>query len=588
MDVCTGAGPFSLRKSFCLNPSLLGGLVLAIALLPNPVHCQLVINEFLPDPAGTDGGREFVELFNAGTEAFDLEPVELQFANGSVGADWVTRWRGAGYGILAAGSRFLIVDRNWLGEVAGQAEVYLGLQNGPDAIRLVAGAVVLDMVGYGPLTDAELFEGAPVPVPAGRALARKPDGADTQHNATDLAAADATPGARNFLPYSLALDEQEFDPPLLARPGDAMRVTLVLRNDGTEDLPGGPCQLVYEGGEVPAWWDATAPDGERTLVFVARPTVRGLVPMTWQYIVPGVGDTLRRPVGRVQVGAGALRLQEVMPAPDQGQGEWVELQWFGNEPVDLTGYALRDEDGSWVALPPMTLGPGQLMVAAEDSAGLMDWWLANRLAGAAACADSDQPPLVVDPAGWPSLNNSPPDSRLHADRVYLADPQGVVIDAVAWGGTDHELPDRGLSLERIAAEPVNPGAAHWMVSTSLAGSTPGCTNSVASVSDDSAAGEALKVTPSILDRVTGPTAVHLTFGLVDNEVSWEVAVFNLWGDEVRNFGGDVRGAGPRDLIWDGRDNSGREVGAGAYIAWLEVRGLDESVLRREKIVLVVR
>ena len=591
MGVCAGTGISPSQKSWrAKSLAPLPGLTLLWALLRMPLSVQagLVINEFLPDPAGTDGGREFVELMNTGSVAIDLTAVELQFANGAVSAEWATRWRGEGFGSLAPGDRFLIVDRNWLGTEPGAAEVYLGLQNGPDAIRLQQGGVVLDMVGYGPLTDSELFEGTPVGVSAGRALARRPDGHDSQDNGADFVSVEPTPGQRNFQPYSVAMENQVLEPPSLPRPGELLRVTLVLRNDGTEELPGGPCRLAWSGGEVLSWWDTTAPGVERTLVFVARPAERGLLAMWWEYVVPGRADTLRSQVGPVQVGAGTLRLHEVLPAPDQGQGEWVEIEWTGTQALDLAGYALRDEDGSWARLPSVLMAPGQLVVAAEDSAALMDWWLANRNAGAAPCAATSAAPLLLSPSGWPSLNNTAPDSRLHADRVYLADPQGVVIDAVAWGGPQHELPDRGLSLERIGAEPVNPGATNWMVSTSLAGSTPGCANSVAAVPVDAAGGEALAVSPPLLDRLTGPSAVHIRFSLVGVEAGWEVLVFNLWGDEVRDFGGDVRGPGPRDLVWDARDNSGRSVGPGAYIVWLEIRRDNDQVLRREKVRMVVR
>ena len=58
---------------------LCSGLAVA-PLIPIPSPAELVINEFLPDPAGSDGGREFVELFNVGPVAVGLDEVVLQFA----------------------------------------------------------------------------------------------------------------------------------------------------------------------------------------------------------------------------------------------------------------------------------------------------------------------------------------------------------------------------------------------------------------------------------------------------------------------------------------------------------------------------
>ncbi len=591
MAVASGTTP-NLQVSSGLGRVALSlaGLVLCLAsgLAPFPAQASLVINEFLPDPAGSDGGREFVELFNTGTVSVSLDQVALQFANGAVAADWVTRWRGVGLGTVPPGGRFLIVDRNWLGLIPGDAEAYLGLQNGPDAIRLVRDTTVLDLVGYGSLTDPELFEEQPVPVVTGLSLSRRPDGRDSGNNRADFVAAEPTPSGPNFLPFSLALTDQVFDPSHLSRPGDPLHVSLVLRNNGTEDLTAGPCRLVWPTGATGAWWDGAAPDGVLTLHFVLRPELRGMVPLTFELAVGDRPDTLRCAVGPVQVGAPALRLHEVMPAPGQGQGEWIELHWTGSGSLDLTGYALRDEEGDWARLPAVTVPAGELAVAAEDSAALMAWWSANRLAGAPVCGTTAFAPMVLALSRWPSLNNTPPSSRAHADRVYLADPDGVVLDTVAWGGEHQELPDRDLSLERIGPEAVNPGAANWMVCTAQAGSTPGCVNSVTPGPAGAVAGSGLRVVPPVLDRITGPTAVHLKFTLVGAETSWEVRLFNLWGDGVRDFGGDARGPGPRDLVWDGHTDSGWQVGPGAYLVWLETRSASGLVQRREKFRMVVR
>ena len=86
---------------------------------------ELLINEFLPDPEGADGGREFVELMNTGSQAVDLLGVGLEFANGIEGAVWDSRWVCAESTVLPAGARFLLVDRNWMGEESGQVEVGL-------------------------------------------------------------------------------------------------------------------------------------------------------------------------------------------------------------------------------------------------------------------------------------------------------------------------------------------------------------------------------------------------------------------------------------------------------------------------------
>jgi len=157
----------------------------------------LVINELLPDPEGSDAGREFVELLNTGPSVEALAGVRLEFGNGTESGNWIARWSAFDDQIVAAGERFLIVDRNWQGPAFADAEVYLGLQNGPDAVRLVRGETVLDLVGYGALTDSAMMETSPAAVAAGLALARKPDGRDTGDNSRDFQLAPPTPGEAN-------------------------------------------------------------------------------------------------------------------------------------------------------------------------------------------------------------------------------------------------------------------------------------------------------------------------------------------------------------------------------------------------------
>jgi len=550
-------------------------------------QAALVINEFLPDPNGSDGGQEYVELLNTGTSPVSLAAVKLEFANGATGAEWLTRWSGSSV-ILESGQRYLIVDRNWLGSAIPDAEVYLGLQNGPDAIRLTDNGQVLDLVGYGPLTDAALFETKAVPLKTGRSLARRPDGKDTDNNWADFVSAELTPGEANFALFSFDLLEVSWDPPQIPRLGESLRLNLVLQNNGVELLPGQPCRVVWTGGEVTSWCDQTAPDDLRSLSFFLKPEQRGAIAFAWEYVVPASGDTLRFQLGRVQVGAGSLRLNEVLPVPGQGQGEWIEIQWWGSQSLNLADYLLRDEDGPWRALPETQIGSGEFVVVAEDSAAFVQWQQINAAAGAVICGGELATAQVIPLSGWPSLNNTPPESRLHADRVYLADPSGLVLDIVAWGGSQHELPARDVSLVRIAPEALAAHTANWTVSTSQLGSSPGCRNSVTLLLGESPPENDLQVAPLLLDREAGVSTCHFIFLLSPAEVSWQLKIFNLWGDLVRDFGGDDRGPGPRDLIWNGTDESGRSVADAAYVVWLEVRDNEGGIRRRQKVRLVVR
>jgi len=561
------------------------GILAALLSAAEPVGAALVINELLPDPAGSDSGREFVELLNTGPEAIDLQGVRLEFANGSVGAEWQLRWTGGSGERLDPGERFLIVDRNWQGTVPGDGEVWLGLQNGPDAIRLVNESDVLDLVGYGSLTDELLFEGTPVPVVPGRALARRPDGRDTQNNGADFVSHDASPGVPNFLPFHLTVDGVVLSPPSLDRPGREVQVVAQVTNTGTEELPVGEIQLsggLFSSG---AMLDGCVPGQSRTVTWILRPNSLGNFLLSAEYVIPVSQDTLTVEVARLQVGPSSLILNEVLAAPGQGQGEWIELITAGGASCELSNFQIRDEDGTWRLLPDVRLMAGEIAVVAQDSAALLLWNQVNLMHGqVAGCGDAGLGRIHSLATGWPSLNNSIPADRDYADRVYLGDGGGHVIDHMDLGTVGRPVPD-DRSLERISELPTDNLAENWMVCTALWNATPGCPNSVAGSGDGDAL---LVVSPPVLDPLGGDSTVHLRFRLMDPDTGWEARIYDLWGGLVRDLGGDRHGAGPRDLLWDGSDDTGDYVGLGGYVVLLVRLGPDRSARGREVAMVAVR
>ena len=160
----------------------------ALLLAVHPAAADPVLNEVLYDPPGADGGAEFVELLNTGTTPLDLAGVRLEFANGAAAPVWERRWEGAVGDSLAPGARWLIADSGWTGTEVPNVLVSLRLQNGPDAVRLRRGEIVLDRLGYGDLSDPSCYESAPHPGAAAASLGRRPDGADSDRNDRDWAA----------------------------------------------------------------------------------------------------------------------------------------------------------------------------------------------------------------------------------------------------------------------------------------------------------------------------------------------------------------------------------------------------------------
>lgn len=557
----------------------------ALVLIPTYSRSDLVINEFLADPNGSDGGQEFVELINTSLNVVSLDGVSLQFGNGTAGAIWTTRWTGSAATHLEPGQRFLLVDRNWQGEVTGDVEVYLGLQNGPDALRLVRGPGVLDLVGYGALTDPEMMEGSPAPIRTGQATARRPDGHDSQINADDFVLTPPTPGQPNFEDYSLDVLSTLFDPPCLDRPGLPVTLTVTLENTGLMAWPSGRIYLDGFGTTWESWLDTCLAGEERTISWIVPETIQGRFPLTLHISIPALEGLLSSFLGWYQVGTPSLYLNEIMSLPDAGQGEWIELRNQGTASISLGGFKLRDEDGTWQLLPGESLLAGQMAVLVQDESGLRQWSLANHQAGdPGPCSLTTSDCRVLPLGSWPTLNNSPPADRDFSDRVYLADSLGTVVDQVTLGGSGGELVP-GRSWERVGASPLHLGASNWMPNTGHTGSTPGCVNSV---SFQIPSTRDWLWEPPVLKPEEGVSAQHFRFVVESPLQGYTLQIFNTWGEMVRDFGGDQAGPGPRDLIWDGRDDTGALLGQGAYLSLLHLRDNNRATLKSHQAISVIK
>ena len=171
----------------------LGSLALAVFVIAGPPATPCApplhprIAEALYDAVGDDTNREFVEIFNPTPAPFPLAGVRLEVGDGSGPGRWTARWTGAEGDTAPALGRF-VIGGSAVTPVPDRV-VDLGLQNGPDAIRLRWPDGAIEVLGYGALELPEYFCGAAaMDAPSGQSLARTPDDADLGSNALDFRA----------------------------------------------------------------------------------------------------------------------------------------------------------------------------------------------------------------------------------------------------------------------------------------------------------------------------------------------------------------------------------------------------------------
>lgn len=166
--------------------------------------CHVVVNE-LQTQTTQAASEEFVELYNPCASAVSVAGFKLGYRAASntmpaSAGDSSTLY--AFTGSLAAGGYFVVAGSGFLGTKNGSLTSGLAT-SGAVALRDAGGAII-DSLAYGTVTAGNAFiETATAPQPPslsspGGSIERLPNGADSDDNSHDFAAANAaTPGAPN-------------------------------------------------------------------------------------------------------------------------------------------------------------------------------------------------------------------------------------------------------------------------------------------------------------------------------------------------------------------------------------------------------
>ena len=516
--------------------------VLFLALLAPPpgARGELVINEVLYDPVGPDLGREFVEIHNSGPYAAVVAGLALEAGDGARPDSWRRIWSGGDRAAIPPGGYYRIgLD----GPGAGEA-VVITLQNGPDGVRLLKQGFELDRVGWGDLQFPEYYEGRPAEtVRAGFSLARAIDGADTDDNRADFVEAAPTPGRPNRPDRDWAI--RLLRPiPEIPRPGESYLVRIAVGNRGRDPASpppialhsGGPSLVIGGGGEpidAGGW-------GERGCLLPA-PEETGPLWLRGSLLVADEVPENDRDSLRIRIGTGPLRITEVLPTPASEGSEWIEVE--RRERIALEGIRL-DLRGRTLALSPWPAESGPLRIIAQDSAVVRSH---HRL--------PDDARFWSYAGSWIRLRDT---GGAASDTLRLIDPEGTTVEVAIPG----PAPARGVSLERREADlPEGPHA--WVPCSDPAGATPG---RLPGARAGTAAEGLLTIQPRVFRPGEVPCLIEGEIGPRPGRVRLDLV--DLRGGVVRCLVRDLWVAGRYLATWDGRDEEGRIVPAGIYIAVL--------------------
>ncbi len=369
----------------------------------------VVINEVVPDAAGSDAGGEWVELLGV-----DAAPVELTgwtVQRATQPGSWSTVFELPEGTWIAPGERLVLAGPEADG-IDGEAILWLvpGAELGnagssSDAVALVnAAGTAVDVVVYGSSNGpGALFvdeEGVPIetdrlaPSPkSGLALARVPDGLDTG-SGTDLVRQDPTPGAPNASPDAPAEDC------MAAQPGD------VLLNELLADPEGGDAGA--EWVELRSHLNEALPLAGWTLQTAGRPADWGSAARTHSLtglVLPAGGHVVRADDGERPLSLG--NAQDALRLVDCEGTEIDAVVYGGQNPDGFTDAAeepLPDDAVAPALRSGLPLARRLEGVDSDDHAA--DWQIA-----AQATPGEPNPSTSCDAGHAVAINELMPDTR---------------------------------------------------------------------------------------------------------------------------------------------------------------------------------
>ncbi len=256
-----------------------------------------------------------------------------------------------------------------------------------------------------------------------------------------------------------------------------------------------------------------------------------------------------------------LRINEIMSNPLAGQAEWLEIVNTRSAPFYFEKLLVQDHAGIKSVSMNQMIQPFAYFIITDNLTKF-----------------KDQFPLIPNQVFETPLNLN------LTDTLNLYDPYGIHLDSALymenWGGKHWK---QGISLERITLDLPATQSSNWWGSLDPLGATPGKMNSLS---------ENLSKTIQ-LDFYPNPFSpdadgfedeTQITFKIpIQSDVA--LKIFDVRGklQKVLLKGSQVS----RSLTWDGRDDQGRRLKIGIYIALL--KGSSPSgIFQKKKTIVIAR
>jgi len=261
-------------------------------------------------------------------------------------------------------------------------------------------------------------------------------------------------------------------------------------------------------------------------------------------------------------------INEIMADPRPGNEEWVELFNMGSTDINLRDIYFADAvDTAQVSKADLILQPRKYMVISGDSAAAIQY-------------NISWDDLIIA-KGFPTLNNSFDDLKLLNNFNFVYDRVGYTDE---WYGREIES---GTSLEKINPNLNGQIPENWTASVDMTGSTPGRVNSV--FAEILPSESQLQIQPNPFspdgDGFEDVTIIQLDIPVETAYVN--IRIYDTRGRRIRFLTDSVPAAHESHFVWDGKDDDGRIARIGAYICLVEALNSSKGVIRQLKSTIIL-
>ncbi|MFH5883138.1 lamin tail domain-containing protein [Halalkalibaculum sp. DA3122] len=295
--------------------------------------------------------------------------------------------------------------------------------------------------------------------------------------------------------------------------------------------------------------------------------------------------------------AGSVVINEIMYNPlndpednQPDQREYIELRNTRDYAVSLEGFTLHDapdETGATRSLIPVNsrakfLPPqGHVLVYADEKDTFSD----SQTALFFELDDLSPTRTVRIDRGTLSLAS-------RDDAIYLADSTGATIDSVYYDESWHNpniIDTRGVALERINPSGPSGSASNWSSSTTKKGGTPGTENSIYQVPGQppDEIGISFNPNPFSPDGDGHEDNLFINYTLDHPNYLLKVRIFDRYGRLVRELADGKQAGYEGSLQWDGTTDDGNRNRVGIYIVLFEAYDSSNGSNRTFKEVVVL-